>query len=142
MHMSPYLLPLASPSHPPSLSFFLIPLLSKCIFIHLSSSTQFYNPSFLPLCSCLLNQIEKNTVTNKNIFVISFFKILFLKIYLFIIYFWLHWIFVAVCGLSLVAAREGYSSLWCTSVSLQWLLLLRNTGSKHAGFSSCGTWAQ
>ena len=25
------------------------------------------------------------------------------------LYFWLHWVFVAVCGLSLVAASRGYS---------------------------------
>ena len=42
-------------------------------------------------------------------------------------------------GLSLVAASGGYSSLWCTGFSLQWLLLLRSLGSKRAGFSSCGT---
>ena len=29
--------------------------------------------------------------------------------HLFIFYFWLHWVFVAVCGLSLVAASRGYS---------------------------------
>ena len=38
-------------------------------------------------------------------------------------------------GFSLVAASEGY-------FSLQWLLLVRSTGSRHTGFSSCGTWAQ
>ena len=49
-----------------------------------------------------------------------------LFIYLFLnklIYFWLHCIFVAARGLSLVAASGGYSSLWCTDFSLQWLLL-------------------
>ena len=25
------------------------------------------------------------------------------------IYFWLHWVFIAVCGLSLVVVNEGYS---------------------------------
>ena len=39
--------------------------------------------------------------------------------YLFI-YFWPHWVFVAVHRLSVVAASRGYSSLWC------------------AGFSCCG----
>ena len=52
-------------------------------------------------------------------------------IYLFIYpFFWLHWVFVAVCELSLVAASRGYSLL-------RWLLLLQSTG-----FISCGTWAQ
>ena len=54
----------------------------------------------------------------------------------------LHWVFVAVRGLSLVAVSGGYSSLWCTGFSLQWLLLLRSMGSRCMGFSSCGTWAQ
>ena len=70
-----------------------------------------------------------------NIFLI--FK--FLKFYLFILInlliFWLCWVFIAVCGLSLVAASGGYSLLW-------WLLLLRSTGSRHVGFSSCGSRAQ
>ena len=52
-----------------------------------------------------------------------------------VIYFWLCWVFVAACRLSVVAASGGYSSL-------QWLLLSWSTGSRHAGFSSCGTWAQ
>ena len=62
-------------------------------------------------------------------------------IYLFI-YFWLRWVFVAAHGLSLVAVSGGYSSLRCTGFSLRWLLLLRSTGSRRAGFSSCGTRAQ
>ena len=56
-------------------------------------------------------------------------------------YFWLHWVFVAARGLSLVAASGGYSSLWCTGFSLRWLLLLWSTGSRRLGFSSCGSWA-
>ena len=51
-------------------------------------------------------------------------------------------LFVAVRGLSLVAVRGGYSSLSCAGFSSRWLLLLRSMGSRRAGFSSCGTWAQ
>ena len=40
-------------------------------------------------------------------------------------YFWLLWIFIVFMGFS-----------------LQWLLLLWSTGSRHTGFSSCSTWAQ
>ena len=54
------------------------------------------------------------------------------------IYFWLHWVFVAAYRLSLVAECRGYSLLRCTGFSLWWLLLLWSTGSRHAGFSSCG----
>ena len=66
----------------------------------------------------------------------------------FFFFFWLHWVFVAVRGLSLIAARRGYSSLRCAGFSWQWLLLLRSTGSRHTGFSSVaqglnsrGSWA-
>ena len=48
-----------------------------------------------------------------------------------IIYFWLPWVFVASRGLSLVAACAGFS--------LRWLLLLRSTGCRRGGFSSCGS---
>ena len=64
-------------------------------------------------------------------------------------FFWLRCVFVAARGLSLVAVSGDYSSLRCAGFSLRcagfslrWLLLLRSTGSKSAGFSSCGTWAQ
>ena len=64
-------------------------------------------------------------------------------IYLFFIYLsiylWLHWVFIAVYGLSLAAASGCYSLLWCAGFSLRWLLLLWSTGSRHAGFSSCGS---
>ena len=71
----------------------------------------------------------------------SFF-LFFTNLFILFIYFWMHWVFVAVHGLSLVVASGGYSSLWCTGISLQWLLLLQSTGSRHTGFSSCGVWAQ
>ena len=58
------------------------------------------------------------------------------------IYFWLRWFFVAAWGLSLVAASEGYSLLLCAGFSLRWLLFLWSTGSRCAGFSSCGMRAQ
>ena len=67
-----------------------------------------------------------------------FFLILFFK-FIYFIYFWLCWVFIAVCGLSLVGASGGYSPLRCMGFSLQWLLLLRSTGSRCAGFSSCST---
>ena len=55
--------------------------------------------------------------------------------------FWLHWVFVAAHGLSLVAASRGHSSLWCAGPSLQWPLPLQSTGSRHVGLSSCGSQA-
>ena len=63
-----------------------------------------------------------------------FFKLCYLFIYL-----WLHWVFIAVRRLSLVAVSGGYSLLWCMGLLLQWLLLLRSMGSRHTGFSSCGS---
>ena len=74
-------------------------------------------------------------------FIIPYAFFFFFNKYLFI-YFWLPWVFVAAHGLSLAAASGGYSSLWRTGFPLWWLLLLWSTGSRHAGFSSCGTRAQ
>ena len=52
----------------------------------------------------------------------------------YILFLWLHWVFIAALGLSLVSLR-------CMGL-LRWLLLLWSTGSRCTGFSSCGTWAQ
>ena len=46
---------------------------------------------------------------------------------------WLRWVFVAECGLSLVAASGGHSSSWCVGLSLSRPLLLRSTGSRCTG---------
>ena len=57
-------------------------------------------------------------------------------------------LFLAVLGLRCCAqsfssaASGGYLSLWCAGFSLRWLLFLRSTGSRHAGFSSCDSRAQ
>ena len=42
---------------------------------------------------------------------------LFKKIYFIYFYFWLCWVFVAVCGLSVVAASRGYAWLRCAGFS-------------------------
>ena len=52
-------------------------------------------------------------------------------------YLWLLWVFVAVCGLSLVTTSEGYS-LGAQCFSLRQLLLLQTQALGHVGFSSCG----
>ena len=69
----------------------------------------------------------------------TFVFLLFFHIFILFIYFWLRWDFVAARGLSLVAASGGYSSLPCAGFSLRWLLLLQSTGSRRAGFRSCGS---
>ena len=68
------------------------------------------------------------------IYISEFIKLytFFFLLYLFI-YFWLCWVFVSVQGLSLVAASGGRSSLRCAGFSLSRSLLLRSTGSRHAG---------
>ena len=43
----------------------------------------------------------------------------FLNKFILFVYFWLHWVFVAACGLSVVAASGGYSLLQCAGFSLQ-----------------------
>ena len=56
----------------------------------------------------------------------------FFKFYLFI-YLWLCRVFVSVRGLSPVAASGGHSSSRCAGLSPSRPLLLRSTGSRHAG---------
>ena len=51
---------------------------------------------------------------------------------------WLHWVFVAPRGLSLVAGGEGYS-LQCVGFSLQWQMWA--WAPERAGVSSYGSWA-
>ena len=63
-------------------------------------------------------------------------------------FFWPYWVFVALCGLSLIAASGGYSLLRCTGFSLQWLLLWSTELGSWASvvaalrLSSWGWWAQ
>ena len=59
------------------------------------------------------------------------YKLFFPFIYLFI-YFWLRWVFIAACGLSVVAASGGYSSLWCTGLGTRASVFVAY------GLSSCG----
>ena len=61
------------------------------------------------------------------------------------LFLWLWWVFVAACGLYLVAVAGATLLLWAAGFSLQWLLLLRwfllpqSTGSRSEGFGSCGS---
>ena len=73
----------------------------------------------------------------KHVSLFSFFLFMYVCMYV-----WLLWVFLAARGLSLVEVSGGYSSLRSAGFSLQWLLLLRSMGSRHVGFSSCGTQAQ
>ena len=90
----------------------------------------------------------------------------FIKMYLLCLsYLWLCWVFVAASGPSAAAsegatlqlavlglccciwasaaASEGATlQLQCAGFSLQRLLLLQSTGSRHTGFHSCCTWVQ
>ena len=56
----------------------------------------------------------------------------FLK-FIYYLFFGLCWVFVSVRGLSLVAASGDHSSSRCVGLSLSRPLLLRSTGSRHAG---------
>ena len=81
-----------------------------------------------------------------DFFLLSFFKIISLNLFLLFIYF--IYLFLAALGLRCYAwafsgcGEQGISSLWCMGFSWRWLLLLKSTGSRLTGFSSCGAWAQ
>ena len=109
----------------------------------LTSRTKDLTPRSLQQLTTPLSYLSYKRALLKTFGEFGFFFFFFFNkfIYLFI-YFWLHWVFVAAHGLSLVVVSGGYSSLWCAGFSLWWLPLLRSTGSWHVGFSSCGTQAQ
>ena len=114
-----------------------------CFSGRLSANSIFVHKSVFPSASCFLPRgwifmlfykdfkgLMLSPLTCHFLILVSF---LFLKFILFI------YLFLAACGLSLVVASGGYSLLWCTGFSLRWLLLLRSTGSRRVGFSSCGS---
>ena len=98
----------------------------------------------LILYASLLHQLQPPEITNV-IRLVCFprqsYLFIYLLTYLFIYYLWLFWVSIAARGLSLVSASGSYSSLRCVGLSLRWLLLLRSTGSRQTGFSSCGSQA-
>ena len=60
--------------------------------------------------------------------------------FLFFFFFFLATFGLRCCAWSFSSwGSQGYSSLWCAGFSLRWLLLLQSTGSRHMGFSSCGS---
>ena len=119
------------PSHP----------VSVCEFARICYACVSSSPVFL-LSNYKLGMFKLPGWENQE-FTFSFFlKIIF-------IYFWLFWVFVAVCGLSLATASEGYSWMQCLGFSLRWLLLLQAQALGTLAsvlvacdLSSCGTWAQ
>ena len=78
----------------------------------------------------------------------------FLKKVILFIYFWVCLVFVAAWAFLQLWGAEATLQLQCTGFSLRWLLLLRSTGNRTCGFSSCnsqflkhslnscGSWAQ
>ena len=90
-------------------------------------------------CSCLCLKDEELKVREAkdqlegSWGIVSFFLFL-----VFFLYFWLHWVFIAACGPSLVVAVGSTLQLQ-GEVLGQWLLFLLSTGSRHVGFSSCST---
>ena len=63
----------------------------------------------------------------------------FLSFYFFsIYYFWLPWVFVAMCGLSLVVASGGYSLDAGHRLLTAMASLVAERGLGGMGFSSCG----
>ena len=108
------------------------PTLCSTVNLNVPGQTSWGHPGALPFSFIAFPIAHQDLFNYTTLFCI--FKILF-------IYFWLCWVLVAACWLSLVAASRGYSSLRCTGFSLRWLLLW-STGSRGVGFSSCGTRAQ
>ena len=87
--------------------------------------------------------IGMKQVFDEAIFAFIRYKTFFFFINLFFIYLFLSALGLRCCTRAFSSCGKwGYSLLWCSGFLLRWLLLLRSAGSRRAGFSSCGTWAQ
>ena len=84
----------------------------------------------VPLLTVQSDGLTFQKVPGRGCSILFYFIIIIFKIYLF-----LAALALLCCAraFSLVAASRGYSLLRCTGFSLRWLLLLRSTGSRHAG---------
>ena len=123
----------------PSISFWFCLVVSTSL-LSLLICSYLWQLFFIRALNILIMMILNSLPDNFKICAV-FCSLLGLSLFFFnkFIYFWLHWIFVAACGLYLVAASGGYSSLWCAGFTLRWLLLLWIMGSRHMGISSCGS---
>ena len=83
-------------------------------------------------CICSFGGLAEHTYTVPYLLQcdihIHFFTIV--TIILYFIHSWLCWLFLAFCGLSLVAVSRVYSLLQSMGFSLWWLLLFWSTGSR------------
>ena len=112
-------------------------------FIGVRSSWFFVLIFCLAILLIIESEILKFLLLLKCLFFLSVLSnFFFIKLFILFIYFWLHWVFVAARGVSLVVVSGGYSSLQCAGFSLRWLLLLWSMGSRRAGFGSCSMQAQ
>ena len=121
-----------------------LPIIVFLVSIHFFD----YMLTFLILLNITANFRQSQSYFLKNLFCFQF------------IYFCLCWVFIAVHGLSLVAAGRDYSSLQCAGFSLQWLsccgagalgvwasvvvargLSSCGTRALECRLSSCGSWA-
>ena len=58
------------------------------------------------------------------------------------LYFWLCWVFIAACGLSLLVVSKGYSLVVVCGLLFAVASLVAEDGALgNVGFSSFGTWA-
>ena len=55
-------------------------------------------------------------------------------VYILFIYFWLHWVFVAVQTILYLWRTRATLQLWCTGFSLPWFRLLRSVSSRARRF--------
>ena len=122
--------------NPPKLYWYVKPTRLKAFWCWVSDS---YLNVCVSVCICVCECLIYSIFIIKGLSLPLFiYKFIHLLIYLFLAALGLRccmWAFSS-CG------ERGYSSLQCMGFSLRWLLLLRSTGTRCAGFSSCGTWVQ
>ena len=94
-------------------------------------------PVFLSLHRCLHFRINCLAYTVQVFVVLGFFSI---NLFILLFYF-IYLLFLAALGLCCCVWAFSSCGEQGLLFLLRWLLLLQSAGSRHAGFSSCGTWA-
>ena len=95
-------------------------------------------PGIEPISCALKGKALTTGPSGKSLsfFFFSFFNIVFTYLFLPAL------VFAALHGLFSSCREWGYSLLQSMGFSLQGLLWLQSTGSRHSSFSSCSSWAQ
>ena len=128
-------------------SFSVLKTLFHCLLAcNVSSEESAIILIFVPMCIMCVSSLFTFKIFSLSLILSNLIMIwcgIVVFVCLFFIYLFLAALGFCCCARALSSCGSGgHSLLWSTCFSLQWLLLLWSTGSRHAGFSSRGSRTQ